>query len=158
MAWVEIDKDKPLNPGDVVELDFRILSGLWLSSTEIAIIEWQLKDRDDWEILSNTLPAEGMITFTVRVKDYPPQGSWMQPTGAAGFVVTGTVVAVTAAKIAAAFCIVGLVMSLTFVCARQLVEVGPEAIEKFGKTTGGKITMAVIGLLAFTYLRKYLKL
>lgn len=158
MPWIVIDKDKPLKPGDIVELDFRILSGLWLSSTEIAMIEWQLADRDDWEIISNTLPEAGKITFTVRVKDYPPEGSWLQSPGASGFVVTGTVVAVTAAKIAAAICLVGLVMSLAFVCARQFVEIVPETFERLGETTGGKIGMVVIGLLAFTYLRKYLKL
>lgn len=158
MAWVVIDKDKPLKKGDIVELEFRILSGLWLSSTEIALIEWSLKDRDDWEILSNTLPSQGRIKFTVRVKGYGATGSWLQPPAATGLVVTGTVVAVTVAKIAATICAVGLVMSLVLYEARQFVEVGPKVIKELSETTGGKISMVVVGLLAFTLLRKHLKL
>lgn len=146
MAWVKIDKDKALSPGDIVELDFRILSGIWLSSFEVAMIEAQLANRHDFEILSNSLPAAGIITFTIKVKDQY-SGSWLQPPGAAGFVVTTTVILLTVAKIAAAICAVGLVTSLLFYEARQFVK-------EAAATPSGKLAMSGVGaagwaLLAF---------
>ena len=81
MPWVKIDKDKPLNPGDIVELDFEIISNLWLGSAEIAMIEVQLSNRSDFEIISNSLPAEGMITFKVLVKSSRQQEPKYQTAG-----------------------------------------------------------------------------
>lgn len=158
--WIVIDKDKPLKRGDIIQLDFNISGGLWLSSAEIAVIEWSLKDRDDWEIISNSLPSEGRITFTVRVKGYGygATGSWLQQQEAAGFVVTGSVIAVTAAKIAGSIIMVGLVMSLVLYEVRQFVEIVPDTITEMSSTTSGKIVMAVVGILTAAYLIKYLKL
>lgn len=144
MPWTKIDKDKPLNPGDLVQLDFRILSGLWLSSMEIAMIESQLSNRDDWEIISNNIPAQGRITFTVKVKDYPPEGSWLQnPARPAGLVFT--TIAVTAVTIAASICAVGLITSLVFYEARLFVK-------ETSATVGGQIASTGIGAAGVAFL------
>jgi len=81
MQRIEIDKDKPLNPGDIVELEFKITSWLWSAATEIALIESYCKDRRDWEIISNSLPADGRITFKILVKSSEPQEPEMQRAG-----------------------------------------------------------------------------
>ena len=154
MPWIKIDKDKPLDPGDIVELDFKVAGNLWLSSTQIAMIEWQLAGRPDWEIISNSLPAAGMITFTVKVLDQA-QGSWLQSSStSSSFVVTGSVVLVTVAQIAATICIASLVMSLMFYEARMFVKEIPRVIGEIAETTTGKIALsgmsaAGIALLIF---------
>ena len=165
MPWVKIDKDKPLDPGDIVELDFRIAGNLWLASSEIAMIEWQLAGRPDWEIISNSLPAAGRITFTVKVKDQA-QGSWLQsPSISSSFVVTGTVVAVTVAKIAGAICIVSLMKDLFFLGARlfieetveqvkEISETAVEGVKEIAGTVLGKVAIGVIVLMVFKSLSK----
>lgn len=143
MSWVKIDKDKALSPGDIIELDFKILSGLWLSSIEIATIEWNLANRTDWEIISNSLPAQGMITFTIQIKDQA-QGSWLQsPAGPAGLVFT--VIAVTAATIAASICAVGLITSLVLYEARMFVK-------ETTATPGGQIASTGVGAVGIAAL------
>jgi len=152
MPWVKIDKDKPLDPGDIVELDFKIAGGLWLSSTQIAMIEWQLSNRDDWEIINNSLPAAGRITFTVQIKDQA-QGSWMQaPSVSSNIVFSGA--AVTAMTIAASIIAASLVMSLMFYEARMFIKEIPKVIGEIAETTTGKIALsgmsaAGIALLIF---------
>ena len=129
------------------------------------MIEWQLEGRPDWEIISNSLPAAGLITFTVKVKDQA-QGSWLQsPSISSSFVVTGTVVAVTVAKIAGAICIASLLKDLLFLGARlfivetaeqvkELSETAVEGAKEIAGTVIGKIAIGVLVLIVFKRLSK----
>jgi len=125
MQRIEIDKNKVLSPGDVIELEFTAPSGLWLQSAEIAAIEYKLSGRKDWEIISNSLPADGRVRFTVLVKDSKQQDPGLQTAS----------IGVTALMIAAAIVSVTLVTYFTFVSAYKLVEdspAGPVAMSGVG--------------------------
>lgn len=127
MQKIVIDKNTPLKAGDLIELDFTVTSGLWVQSAQIALIEWQLSGRTDWEILSNSLPAEGIITFTVLVKDSKPQDPKYQTAG------------LTPVFIAAAIVAVGIVSWLMLREVRQIVS--SEAVA----SPGGQVAMSGIG-------------
>jgi len=62
-----INKDAPLNPGDIVDLQFKYLSSwTWLRAAQIALIESRLNRKyDQFEIKSYEWLDDG---FTVRVK------------------------------------------------------------------------------------------
>ncbi len=73
MEKIEIDKDKPLQPGDVIELHFLTVGMVWIQAAQIAMIEWQLDGRKkDFTILSHSLPADNKVIFTVRVNKTNP--------------------------------------------------------------------------------------
>lgn len=123
MQRIEIDKNKKLNPGDVVELEFKTLGDVWFPAAQIAMIEAALANRTDWEIISNTLVVAGRITFTVLIKKYEPEGSWLQPAGTElQSSLVFTTIAVTAATIGASICAVGLVTWLVLDKVYQIVE------------------------------------
>lgn len=128
MQKIVIDKNKKLNPGDVIELEFRTTSGLWVPSAQVAMIEWSLSGRSDWEIISNSLPIDNRITFTVLIKDSKPQDPELQTAS----------IGVTALMISAAICAVGLVVVFTLIEVRQLVE----SVEK---SPAGQVAMTGIG-------------
>ena len=81
MPRIEIDQNKPLNPGDIIELDFKISGWVWSQAAEIALIESYCKDRTDWEIVSNSLPADNRITFKILIKSSAPQEPELQRAG-----------------------------------------------------------------------------
>lgn len=72
MERIEIDKDQPLQPGDVIELHFLTVGMVWIQATQIALIEWRLVGRKDFTILSHSLPADNKVIFTVRVNKTNP--------------------------------------------------------------------------------------
>ena len=131
---VEINKSKPLNPGDIIELEFKTAGKTWIPSIQIAMIEWKLARRDDWAILSNSLPVAGRITFKVLIKNKYPDEPELQRAG----------VGVTAIMIGSAIVAVGLVSWLTLDKVYQLVE-------KMD-TPAGKVAMAGIGSVGIAIL------
>jgi hypothetical protein len=151
MQRIEIDKNKPLNPGDVIELEYKTAGKLWIPSIQIAMIEWQLSKRDDWEILSNSLPTLGRITFKVLIKSKVPDDPKLQTAG----------IGVTALMISGAIVAVGLVTWLTLDKVYQFVEIAPKTIEELTKTPGGQVVMAGAGSLGIALLvyviMKYVK-
>ncbi len=55
MLKTEIDRNEPLNPGDVIEMHFKFLGPNWvyLHAAELAILEWQLKQKNPyWKLNS----------------------------------------------------------------------------------------------------------
>jgi len=139
---IEIDKDKVLLPGDRIELHFKTTSMLWVTAAQIALIEWRIGKRDDWEILSNSLPANNRVIFTILVKDSAKTSPVLQTAG----------IGVTAAVIAAAIVAVGVISWLTLDKVLQIMETPEGKIAVAG--TGVGIAAAGIGLLLLLLLPK----
>ncbi len=69
---IEIDRDKVLSPGDIVELEFRTLGLVWIQSTQLALIDWRLKGRKEFSIISWSIPQPDRIIFECRVNKTNP--------------------------------------------------------------------------------------
>ncbi len=58
MEKIRIDPDRPLNPGERVELHFKSSGMAWIKATQIALIERRLAGRKDWRILNFQTPVD----------------------------------------------------------------------------------------------------
>jgi hypothetical protein len=125
---IEIDKDKPLNPGDVIELEYRCTGLVWITAAQVAMIEWRIGKRDDWEIISNSLPENNRITFRILIKSAKPQGPVLQTAGVNGAIIAKIILAAT----------VGLMLWLSLDKIYQIVE-------KIIESPEGKIAVAGMG-------------
>lgn len=127
MSKIEIDRDKPLNPGDIIELHFKTLGMVWLKASQIALVDWYLDRRKDFKIRSWSLPNNTSVIFEVEILKTNP-------------------VIVTAAVVAAAIAGVLFMCWLTLDKVYQIVDVPAGKIA----VAGGGIGMAAagIGLLA----------
>ena len=67
MEKIEIDKDRELNPGDVVFLHFKAPGATWLKATECAMIESALQRRTEFKITSIDYWQPGKVIFEVEV-------------------------------------------------------------------------------------------
>lgn len=67
MQKIEIDKDRELNPGDVVLLHFAAPGATWLKATECAMIESSLERRTEFMITSIDYWQPGKVLFEVEV-------------------------------------------------------------------------------------------
>lgn len=72
MEKIEIDKNKPLNPGDIIEMHFSTMGMVWVKAAQIALIEWRLEGREDFTILSVSTPGTNTVIFTIQVKKTNP--------------------------------------------------------------------------------------
>ena len=91
MERIEIDKNKELSPGDIIEMHFKTIGMVWLKAAQMAMIEWQLKNRKDFTILSWSIPESNTVIFTIRANKTNP----VIVTGAiiGGLIITAGVVA-----------------------------------------------------------------
>ena len=98
MLKTEIDKDEPLQPGDVIEMYFKVFGGwLYLRAAELAVLKWQLgKKNPDWKMTawdSTTYPDMLVLTFEILepvVTEMPVQQAGIITTAAViGAVVIG---------------------------------------------------------------------
>ena len=115
MEKIEIDKNKPLVPGDVIEMHFKTAGMGILTAAQIAIIEWQIEKRKDFRITSHSLPAGNRVFFTIRVTQ--PPADQVPKVYEAGIGVT-----ITAAIIGAAIIGAGVVAWLTLDKVYQIME------------------------------------
>ena len=131
MQKIEIDKNKILSPGDIIELHFTSVGLAWITAAQIALIDYTLSNRKDFDILDWQLPEPAKIIFKVKVLKTNP-------------------VVVTAAVIAAAIIAAGVVAWLTLDKVYQIIE-----------SPAGKVTVAGIGIgtiaLAFLVIAYLLK-
>lgn len=118
MQKVEIDRNKSLQPGDIIELHFTTMGMMWITAAQIALIELQLGGRRDFTILSHSLPENNKVVFTVRINKTNP-------------------VIVTAAVIGGLIIGAGVIAWLTFDKVYQIVE-----------SPAGQVGMAGFGALA----------
>jgi len=139
---VPIENTKELQPGDKVILTFKTTNWVWSQAAEIALIESYCEGRGDWEILSNSLPADNRIEFKILIKAKYTDESLQ----------TASAVPVTALAIAGVIIFTGLVVWLTLDKVEQLVEAAPKAISEAGKTAGGQIALAGTGAIGIAIL------
>lgn len=129
MEKIEIDINKPLNPGDVIEMHFKTTGMVWITAAQIALIEYRLEKRKDFQIISHSLPAGNRVIFTVEVLKTNP-------------------VVVTAAVIAAAIIGAGVVAWLILDKVYQIIE-APAGKALIGGTALFLPALAVIAILIF---------
>lgn len=67
METIVIDKDRPLNPGDVVLLHFMTPGGTWIKAAECAMVESALERRKDFTIKSIDYWQPGKVIIEVEV-------------------------------------------------------------------------------------------
>lgn len=131
MEKIEIDIDKQLQPGDIVEMHFKTTGMTWLTAAHIAMIEWQIEKRKDFRIRSWTLPANNKVVFAIETLKTNP-------------------VIVTAAVIAAAIIGVGVVAWLTLDKVYQIVESPAGKVAAVGMGSLGIAAAIVIVLALFS--------
>jgi len=129
MEKIEIDKNKPLNPGDVIEMHFKTIGMVWVTAAQIALIEWRLADRKDFRILSYSLPSGDRVIFEVQALKTNP-------------------VIVTASVIAAAIIACGVVAWLMLDKVYQIIE-APAGKALIGGTALFLPALAIIAILVF---------
>ena len=72
MEKIEIDKDRELNPGDVVFLHFKAPGATWLKATECAMIESALERRSEFTIIGIDYWQPEKVIFKVEVQETNP--------------------------------------------------------------------------------------
>lgn len=123
MEKIEIDKNKPLSPGDIIEMHFSTLGMVLLKAAQIALIDYRLAGRKDFKILSWSTPGINTVIFTIRINKTNP-------------------VIVTAAVIGGLIIGAGVVAWLTLDKVLQITE------SPTGKVlAGGAIIAAIVALL-----------
>jgi len=71
MLRTEIDKDEPLQPGDEIEMHFKVFGPNWtyLRAAELAILQWRLEQKKPgWELISwdsTTYPDRLVLSFRI---------------------------------------------------------------------------------------------
>lgn len=130
MEKIEIDKDRELNPGDVVFLHFKAPGATWLKATECAMIESSLERKTEFRIWSIDYWQPGKVIFEVEVLETNP-------------------LIVTAAYIAGAV----LAITIPFLAAGWMFEKAELAV----KTPAGKAisigVLIIAGLLLFSFFK-----
>lgn len=137
MEKILIDKNKPLNPGDVIEMHFVTTGMTWPTAAQIAIIEWRLENRKDFRILGHSLPVGNNVFFTIQIIEPPEKG--IPQVYASG-------VGITAAIIGAAIIGAGVVAWLTLDKIYQIIE-SPAGKAVVGGTALSFAALAVIAIL-----------
>jgi hypothetical protein len=136
---VEISDTKALNPGDRIEMHFKTSGMVWLQATHIALIEYRLSGRKDFEIISNSLPEKNRVIFTIEIKQPPKEEPGLQRAS----------IGLTAGIIAASIIAVGIVAWLTLDKVYQIQEspVGKIAVAGTGVGIAAAGIAAVLLLL-----------
>jgi len=130
MQKVEISKDKPLQPGDIIEIHFKTVGGTWVKASHLAIIEYRLAGRSDFEIRSWSIPDDHSLYFEILIKKTNP-------------------VAVTAAIIGAVIIGTGVIAWLTFDKVYQIMDspAGQVGVAGFGVFAIVAAIVIILGLL-----------
>lgn len=69
MERIEIDINKALSPGDVIELHYRTIGLVWVQAAQIALIESKLKDKPGWRIKSWEIVGKTKMIFTIVITE-----------------------------------------------------------------------------------------
>lgn len=131
MQKIEIDKNKSLEPGDLIEMHFKTFGGTWLNAGHIAFIEWNLAGRKDFTIISDRIPDSHTLIFEIRINKTNP-------------------VLLTAAIIGGIIIAAGLVAWLTFDKVYQILEspAGQIGVVGFGTLAIVAAIVIVLSLLS----------
>lgn len=91
---VEIDKDKKLLPGDIIEMHFRTTGMVYIQAAQIGLIEWRLSGRKDFSIIRNSLPENNRVIFTVEILKPEDEKPGLQTAGITGAQIAAAIFAV----------------------------------------------------------------
>lgn len=142
MEKIKIDLDEQLVPGDIIELHYKTIGLVWFTAAQMAAIEWRLKSRSNFQLLSTSLRDNLLI---IKIRIVAPKEEVIGEVQQAGIITVGAVVGIVAA-------IIGVVMWVTFEGAYKLAEKSEEILQ----TAPGSILAiggaAVIGALAIALL------
>lgn len=130
MAWQEIDKDKPLKPGDTVRLHFTMHGPMIVRAVQLAFIDRALENKEGFEIQRYVIDA-----------DEPRRIYWEAK------VTKTNPVIVTASVIAGAIILSGVVLWLVLDKTEQLIESPVGAAMGIG-------TVAIFGLFLWMMLKR----
>lgn len=129
--WIKIERNTELHAGDIVELDFALMSlfdwGMWYAM-QLAAIETALAKDSRFTLLSHTYPEEKVVTFKLKVIKNP----------------------VTIAAISAIIIKASLGLLLVFIAAKLLVKEIRVSGKEIGWTAlqvGGAALAVVLGLV-----------
>jgi len=134
-----ITKDTELHAGDIVDLDFNIMSlfswDIW-NAVQLAAIEDRLEKDNRFTLVRHSYPENNVVTFRVRVDKNP----------VALAVLIGIIAGATVAT--AAF------VWLTFREARRMFVEAPTAAVAATSSVGLIVALAIAGFIGFQWLRR----
>jgi len=77
MLRTEIDRNEPLQPGDIIEMHFKAYGPNWvyLRAGELALLKWRMERKNpDYELISWQAPGDKLImTFRIKAVEGPTQ-------------------------------------------------------------------------------------
>jgi len=131
MQKVEISPNKRLEPGDLIEMHFTTIGGTWVKASHIALIEYRLSGRSDFEIVSSGNPDDRSLYFEILIKKTNP-------------------VIVTAAIISAVIIGAGVIAWLTLDKVYQIMEspAGKIFAGGFGTLAAAVAVVIILGLFS----------
>lgn len=130
-----IDFNKPLDPGDMIELRFTSTGLMWIQAAHIAIIDYRLSGDKRFRIRNWTIYEPNEVVFKVEVLQTNPE-------------------LVTITVIAAAIIGVGIIFKLTLDSAYKIVNVPAEALQKpVIQAIAVGIVLAILGSIGLKYFK-----
>ena len=141
MARIEISKDAVLQPGDIIEMHYKVIGPVWLKAIQIAVIESKLEKDPRFDLRTIWFEGENDRTLIMRIMIMRPRPEEPPEIQEAGVPVTVIIVAVAAAA------------------GALFVWLSLSRIYKIVQTPGGVATLglagaAVVGLLIFFLLKR----
>lgn len=115
---IEIAPEKPLLPGDLIEIHFKTYGGTFLKSAQIALIDKRLENQPGFRILSWSIPDPHSLVFEIRILK-------TNPVPIAVIVIAGLIISI------------GIISWLVLDKSYQIIE-----------SPSGKIAAGGVGLLA----------
>ncbi len=128
MERIEIDKNEPLQPGDIIELHYKTFGPTWIKATQVAILERRLKDKPEYELISSQY-LQNRLILTIKIRQ-PAAEPEMQ---------------VQKASIVSAALII---KAITVVAVGVLIWMSLDKIYKISESPAGKIGIAGLGTMA----------
>lgn len=100
MAKIEITKDAILQPGDMIEMHYKVIGPVWLKAVQIAVIESNLEKDPRFDLRTIWFEGENDRTLVMRIVITPPRPGEEPKIQEAGVPVTAIVIAIGAAAAA----------------------------------------------------------
>ncbi len=138
MAKIPITRDAVLQPGDTIELHYKVIGPVWLKAIQIAAIESRLEKDPRWFHTGTWFEGENDRTLVVRITITRPRPDEPPEIQEAGVPVAALVIAIAAAGTAI------------------FVWLSLDRIYKIVQTPGGAVTFGLAGAAAAALVILYL--
>ncbi len=138
MAKIEITKDAVLQPGDVVEMHYKVIGPVWLKAIQIAAIESRLEKDARFFHTGTWFEGEDDRTLVVRIIITRPRPEEQPEIQEAGVPVAAIIIAIAAAA------------------GAVFVWLSLSKVYKIVETPGGAVTFGLAGAAAAGLLILYL--